>query len=255
MKDKYFEYYNYVMVYITSCKFFLKAVLVDPFVNRRRARFVLNSFLDSLDFSMTDRSLPSEFIDALIVPKEPISVSIPNLTTDQYHGGTFNISELYTLGYIVKASNALRVLEIGTFRGRTTLLFAENSNENSHIFTIDLEQNRCNHQVGELYKGNQLSRKIYQIYGDTTSYDFKDHCSLYDFVWVDACHDYEYVKNDTTVALKCAKPGGYIAWHDYRLTSQWAGVTKFIREIRNNKNFEFISHVKGTSIVVAKLTA
>ena len=65
---------------------------------------------------------------------------------------------------------------------------------------------------------------------------------------MDACHDYEYVVSDTQNALKLCRPGGWIAWHDYRHTAWWSGVTRYVREV--HKSYPKIVHLRGTTIAV-----
>ena len=142
------------------------------------------------------------------------------------------------------------VFELGTFIGRTTRLFAINSPRDCQIITIDLEFEHVECEVGEAFKGMPGSDKIKQLYGDSRSFDFSPWYGLCDFVWVDACHDYDCVVSDTQNALKLCRPGGWIAWHDYRHTAWWAGVTRCVRQ--SHRKYPGLSHVRGTTIALLK---
>jgi predicted O-methyltransferase YrrM len=51
----------------------------------------------------------------------------------------------------------------------------------------------------------------------------------YDFVFIDAAHDYDSVKADIQAWLPKVKPGGIIAGHDY--CDAWPGVKKAVDEL------------------------
>jgi ubiquinone/menaquinone biosynthesis C-methylase UbiE len=53
-----------------------------------------------------------------------------------------------------------------------------------------------------------------------------------DFVFIDASHEYEDVKNDILAWLPKVKEGGFIGGHDY--SSSWDGVVRAVDEIFNN---------------------
>ena len=70
-------------------------------------------------------------------------------------------------------------------------------------------------------------------------------------VWVDACHDYEYVCRDTESALRIVAPGGWILWHDYRHTAWWSGVTRCLQQLK--RKHQALFHVKGTTIAALQV--
>lgn len=48
-----------------------------------------------------------------------------------------------------------------------------------------------------------------------------------DFIYIDGCHDYEFIKRDIANYYPLVKPGGILAGHDYGLAE---GVTKAVDE-------------------------
>jgi len=67
-----------------------------------------------------------------------------------------------------------------------------------------------------------------------------------DFVYIDAAHDYEHVKQDLAAWAPTVKPGGILAGHDYldgtfsvgvfgvkRAVDEWAGTRKIFRTLRD----------------------
>ena len=65
------------------------------------------------------------------------------------------------------------------------------------------------------------------------SLDFKD--GFFDFIFIDAGHDYDSVKEDISLWFPKLKKGGIFAGHDYHPT--WPGVVKAVEEwaLINNK--------------------
>ena len=50
--------------------------------------------------------------------------------------------------------------------------------------------------------------------------------------------------------MKICKKGGWIAWHDYRITAWWSGVTKYIHQLAIE--YPNIMHIHGTTTVILK---
>jgi hypothetical protein len=74
-------------------------------------------------------------------------------------------------------------------------------------------------------------------YSNIESLKFEDK-SL-DLVFIDANHDYEYVKNDILAWLPKIKDSGLISGHDFSL--QYVGVIKAVTEIFGFDNFDVLS--------------
>ena len=58
-----------------------------------------------------------------------------------------------------------------------------------------------------------------------------------DFVFIDANHDYDYVKKDIEAWFPKVKTGGVIAGHDYH--KHWKGVVKAVDEFFLEKDVLF----------------
>lgn len=253
MKNRVRSFSYLLKLYFAAVPRLIWALCVQPFFSPRYTRRILNEFLDAIDFSFPDSVLTSKAIEELFPSPTPPQITISSTFSGSYFGGTQRLSELTCLAYIMRILKPAAVLEIGTFRGRTTQLLASNGGEACHIWTVDLPADDCPHVVGEFYRDTPYSARITQLSGDTKKYNFDKYFKTMDLVWVDACHDYSFVVNDTEVALRCCKSGGWIAWHDYRHTAYWAGVTKRVRELSVDERLHNLSHVLGTSIVVAQV--
>lgn len=187
-----------------------------------------------------------EIFEVLPVEKQPDII----LTGKYYNlklGGTHSLKEKAVLAYVCKVKNPELIFEFGTFIGTTSRTFALNTSENSKIISIDLPQDLVSHTIAEQIIQTPEYLKLTQLYGDSMKFDYSPWHGKCDFVWVDANHDYDFVKSDTENAFKLLKPGGIIMWHDYRHTARWSGVTKYLKELK--KNYPNLTHIKGTTIV------
>lgn len=166
--------------------------------------------LNAQDLESDDPVLGSADITDLLMGDE-VDVHIIGPFYSRRSSDTRLLLELASLAYLMKVLKPRIVFEIGTFIGRTTRLLAVNSPSTCRVLTLDLEPVHVKHEIGEAFKGMPESDKIKQLYGDSRAFDFSPWYDLCDFVWVDACHDYDYVVSDTQNALKLCRPGGWIA--------------------------------------------
>lgn len=177
--------------------------------------------------------------------------------------GNISALELLTIIKMIKAYNPLRLFEMGTYDGRTTLNMAANSAPEAEVITLDLPKSgsdtaRLRLEVsdrkyidkdvsGAKYRETKYESKIRQVYGDSATYDFLPLFNTMDFVFVDAAHSYEYVCNDSKIALKMLREsGGIILWHDY---GNWDGVTKALNELfTKSREFSGLKRIEGTTL-------
>jgi cephalosporin hydroxylase len=122
----------------------------------------------------------------------------------------------YLCGFILEVKPK-RILEIGTKHGRTAINMAKFSPIDAKIFSVDIDVLKkpdiCN--LPE-YK------KLTFFEGDTTKFNFeKAGLTDFDIVLVDANHLESFVINDTKIAQRLVKSGGFIVWHDYNKDSQY----------------------------------
>lgn len=103
-----------------------------------------------------------------------------------------------------------RILEIGSYKGSTARLLAENTPADTHIWTLDVDPNH-----GEAYRGSVHEARIHRIIGKVSNELLANH-GPFDLIFVDADHDYESVFHHSTVAFKQLADGGVILWHDYQ---------------------------------------
>jgi predicted O-methyltransferase YrrM len=219
------------------------SLLVDP----KGAQRFLNQVLDAVDLESDDPVLGSvDVLDLLPGPRSDVHIVGPYYS--RCSSETRLLMELASLAWLVHAINPRLIFEFGTFVGRTTRLLAMNGGPDAELYTLDLPQDQVTHEIGESFRESPEAHQIKQLYGDSREFDYSAWERRCDFVWVDACHDFNFVRNDSKQALALCRPGGWIAWHDYRISSRWSGVTRYLREL--HRSYPGIRHLRGTTIAV-----
>ncbi|MFH1227766.1 MAG: class I SAM-dependent methyltransferase [Planctomycetota bacterium] len=191
--------------------------------------------------------------DTTISIQEPIAIA-----------GNVSLLELIVLNKLIRIHKPGKIFEIGTFDGRTTLNMAANCSEGAKLYTLDLPSSELystklpiiygdrfyidKKTSGSRYISKPYADKITQLYGDSATFDFSPYFNTIDFIFIDGSHSYEYVLNDTSVAMKLLNDGkGLILWHDYIMEE----VNKALNELYtgHDKRFERLKHIEGTSLV------
>ncbi len=214
---------------------------------------------------------PVKKIDT-IIPKIRISEVAAEDICIQMRGGQPNDGNISTLETVVinkliKQYNPLTVFEIGTFNGLTTLNMAANCSKETKIYTLDLPSNKLDsvklslddndknfigkEVCGVSFLGTNCEKKIKQLYGDSATFDFSPFYNMIDFVFIDGAHSYQYVLNDSKVALKLLRNGrGIMLWHDYGKVC-WRGLTRALEELYLKVGeFKNVKHIEGISLAL-----
>lgn len=187
------------------------------------------------------------------------------LETDKADGNV-NLTELAVLNALCRTYKPKEIFEIGTFDGRTTLNLALNSEADIHTLDLPAEELESSEVMGadKRYVNKPSSgarftspphnalpcvKRITQLLGDSAKFDFSPWHGKIDLVFVDGAHSYDFVVNDSNVALKLLQSGGgVIVWHDYGV---WPDVAQALKELKENKPDLPMVHVKGTSLAVS----
>lgn len=194
-----------------------------------------------------------------------------SLPESKYQNGNTSFFELVVICLLCANLKPKRVLEFGTFNGRTTINIASNIPDDARIVTVDLPKKDMKNTkfalegvkeddehdelgyVGKHIKLYQkypvnIKNKIKQLWMDTADFPYTEYPEYFDFIFIDASHTYENCLNDTHTAMKVIKDNGFILWHDY---NGWPGVTKALDEFYNESidKYKFMQ-IKGTSMVI-----
>lgn len=229
-------------------------------LSKARNRILIEHIASHFGYVRIRTTLPKAKIGSLTDENATIQLREPVVAD-----GNVTLLELITIVKLVQKYQPSRLLEIGTFDGRTTLNLAANSPSDAEVFTLDLpkseisaahlplaphDQRYINKDVsGARFQGTECEGKIVQIYGDSASFDFSPYFDSIDFIFVDGSHAYEYVLSDSRAALKLLRRGqskAVILWHDYGV---WEGVTRALEELANtDPNFQGLQHIENTAL-------
>jgi predicted O-methyltransferase YrrM len=146
--------------------------------------------------------------------------------------------------------NNSHFVEIGTWKGRSISFMAVeiiNSGYNIKLDCVDTWEGSPEHYETDAIKTYTLYHQFLQntepiSYMLTHIRDYSVNASkLYedeslDFIFIDAAHDYQNVKNDINAWFPKVKKGGIIAGHDY--VKGWHDVVKAVDEFFEGQEFE-----------------
>jgi predicted O-methyltransferase YrrM len=185
--------------------------------------------------------------------------------------GWFNEeNEIFFEDCISKLNNPKIFYEVGTWKGRSTCCMAQlikRKNINAKLYGIDTflgsdedihrsEINilkSSNLTLLDVFKSNIKNCDVEDIIipivstGTEASKNVKDN-SL-DFIYLDASHDYESVKEDIETWLPKMKKGSIISGDDYVVC--WPGVIRAVNEVfsKMNKNVDIGGYVNNDNPV------
>ncbi len=195
------------------------------------------------------RGVAEKFVFEVLPGDRQYELAIANFQCEEgwmRRTGSYS-TDLISLCQLCHVLNPRTIFEIGTLRGYTALHLAMNSSPDCRIFTLDLPKNELlkneppegkvpkaqakanlrlrttlmddlhsQMEVGEYYfRGTPHADRIQLLFGDSAVFDFSPHHGKVDLFFIDGAHSYDYVRSDTENALRCVRPGGVIAWHDF----------------------------------------
>lgn len=155
--------------------------------------------------------------------------------------GTQSIEGLYFLASLARALNIQRAFEIGTFTGVTAFTLATNV-PHLKIHTLDLpagDPPSLNierddktfipvRQRRHVFEDRPEGTRIVPLEGDSARFDFSAFHQVFDLVYIDGAHSYDYVANDTEAAFSIVNNSGAIVWDDY--LQGWRGLVRYLNE-------------------------
>jgi hypothetical protein len=154
------------------------------------------------------------------------------------------LADVFVLLKAALGFESKRILELGSYRGDTARLLAENTGPDTLICAVDVDERH-----GASYRGLPIESKIRRKTGRISPALF-DPAEKFDLIFVDADHDYASVMNDTAVAFKVLADPGVILWHDYNQEAYFhglCGVPEALNETARNRP---ICAVRGTWLAI-----
>lgn len=156
---------------------------------------------------------------------------------DGYSDETDQGKLLKTILKNIVVGNKLKIAEIGVYKGRCTAMWNViliNEGIDYDYYAIDHFLGSSEHNKNFDYYEVSLDNlkpiidKINLIKNDSVSESKNYDDEYFDIVYIDASHEYEYVKEDILSWLPKVKNGGIICGDDYHPV--WHGVIKAVDE-------------------------
>jgi predicted O-methyltransferase YrrM len=132
------------------------------------------------------------------------------------------------LEFFLNRSEENRILEIGCFEGLSSVFFADNfiDNVNSRLTCVDPFLNIDNNDHIQFLQNNEEINfdfnmsickntdkiKIHKITSDEF---FENNNETYNFIYIDGCHESEFIIRDMENSFKCLEKNGIMWMDDY----------------------------------------
>lgn len=121
------------------------------------------------------------------------------------------LEDLLFLLHLAKSRQCLRVLEVGTYRAKTTYALHLNL---PRAFIRSYDIRRIESPFRALLEASTQADLQIASFADSRSQLQRE--APFDFIFIDGSHRLEHVLQDSEVAFEIIAPGGVIVWHDYR---------------------------------------
>lgn len=155
----------------------------------------------------------------------------------------FDYEDLYRAVVNGFANNST-FIEVGSWKGRSSAFMAVeiiNSGKNIKFHCVDTWEGSEEHANEEVIKNNTLfnvfcnnidpvKNAIHPVKMSSTEAAKLYENNSIDFIFIDACHTYDCVKEDIINWFPKVKPNGILAGHDY----SWETVKKAVHELLPN---------------------
>jgi len=157
---------------------------------------------------------------------EPFAIAVePETVTDKRgeYGPTAN--DLRAMLALQNRFQPERCLEIGVHDGHTAALMLAECPWIKEYVGLDLTRNQTSGKivptvVGELAGGDARFRAVSRPHG-TKDLGEGELAGPFDWIFIDAGHNYDQVAFDTAWAAARVKRGGLLVWHDFGVASQF----------------------------------
>lgn len=142
---------------------------------------------------------------------------------------SMDIFTISSLACIVASLEPRKILEIGSYRGLTTLNLAINAPD-AEIYAVDIEERETH------WEDRYEAERIHQYQGDSSTFDFSVIGDGIDFCLIDGGHSYDQVKTDTQRVLPFLTDDALLLWDDYGRCDflpdyDYFGVSRFAHEL------------------------
>jgi predicted O-methyltransferase YrrM len=153
-------------------------------------------------------------------------------------------SEKELLWLAMQASTRPMVVEVGSWKGRSTRAIADNLPAGGIVYAVDT----WNGTPEDVLHGQEIAGRADWLYNEFLNAKNKENCvavrgaslsvvkrfdaGFFDMIFIDAAHDYDNVKADILAWRPLLKRGGLFCGHDF--DAGRPGVVKAVRELIPN---------------------
>jgi len=180
----------------------------------------------------------------------------------------FLVSELKKhinkLNKYVDRSNDINILEIGSYEGLSSVFFADNflEREGSSLTCVDPFLRISNNDHAQYLQNNQEkhfdinitrcnnSEKI-KVFKITSDEFFENNEKKYNIIYIDGCHEPEFISRDLENGFKCLEVNGIMWMNDYGKTI--IAVKKTINKFLIKHRGEYVTIHQGYQIAIQKI--
>ena len=155
------------------------------------------------------------------------------------------IADMLFLLNLAKGRKAKRILEVGTYRARTTYAFHLNCPE-AEITSYDI-QNLNSKYRDMLMREPRVSLRL-ESFQEAEEKLKKE--KQYDLIFIDGSHRLEDVVRDSLLAFKVLANSGVIIWHDYRTNGYFEPLLRVPEGLNRLPAKHKIYGVQGTTCAV-----
>lgn len=159
----------------------------------------------------------------------------------------------------------LDLLEIGSWKGLSSIVIASLLSEDRRLWIVDHFQGSLEHQQGQrFYTPPKYTRRsklwIYpELLENVIKYNVQDKVIIlplssgeavrvvdekFSFIFIDGDHQYKSVSKDCNLWLSHLEKNGVIIFHDYK----YSPIHKFCNELKQNKNLSVTSELHNIII-------
>ena len=155
------------------------------------------------------------------------------------------IADMLFLLNLAKGRKAKRILEVGTYRARTTYAFHLNCPE-AEITSYDIQNLKSKYRDMLMLEPRvSLRLESFQEAEDKLKKE-----KPYDFVFIDGSHRLEDVLRDSLLAFQIVSNEGVIIWHDYRCNGYSTDLLRVPEGLARLSASYSIYGVEGTTCAV-----
>ena len=169
------------------------------------------------------------------------------------------------LNLILDKTTQLHILEIGCFEGLGSVYFADHflNHQDSTLTLVDPFLSIENNDHAELLGNNQEANFDYntskcknqnkiEIYKKTSDDFFDFNNKMFNFIYIDGCHEPEFIIRDMENSFKFLVKGGIMWMDDYRGGNGWDLKKVMDSVLQNYENQYEIIH-EGYQLGIRKL--